>query len=96
MTLGTDEDEAELRHTLEALIPGEAAARGVTVRTELLSGVRAASALCQAAERHGVDIFCVSSHGRTGVRRAVLGSVAQEVVARSHRPVLVVKHPEPP
>ncbi|RKH69807.1 universal stress protein [Corallococcus aberystwythensis] len=29
---------------------------------------------------------------RTGVRRAVLGSVAQEVVARSRRPVLVVKH----
>ncbi|MGE6758282.1 universal stress protein [Corallococcus interemptor] len=96
MTLGTDEDEAELRRQLEALVPGDVAGRGITVRLELLSGVRAAQALCQAAERHGVDIFCVSSHGRTGVRRAVLGSVAQEVVARSRRPVLVVKHPEPP
>ncbi|MFB1481666.1 universal stress protein [Corallococcus sp. RDP092CA] len=98
VALGGDDDatEAELRRQLEALVPSDVAGRGITVRMELLTGVQAAQALCQAAERHGVDIFCVSSHGRTGVRRAVLGSVAQEVVARSRRPVLVVKHPTLP
>ncbi|WP_434299163.1 universal stress protein [Corallococcus exiguus] len=93
---GNDDDEPELRRQLEALVPSDAAGRGITVRMELLPGVHAAQALCQAAERCGADIFCISSHGRTGVRRAVLGSVAQEVVARSRRPVLVVKHPVPP
>lgn len=96
VALSDDDDEAELRRQLEKLVPRDVAGRDITVRVELLSGIHAAQALCQAAERHGVDIFCVSSHGRTGVRRAVLGSVAQEVVARSRRPVLVVKHPAPP
>ncbi|WP_375754383.1 universal stress protein [Corallococcus exercitus] len=96
VTLGDAGDEEALRRQLEALVPGEAARRGVTVRVELLSGVQAAQALCQAAERYAADIFCLGSHGRTGVLRAVLGSVAQEVVARSRRPVLVVKHPALP
>ncbi|QAT87973.1 universal stress family protein [Corallococcus coralloides] len=92
MALGTDDDEAELRRQLGALVPRDVAGRGITVRMELLSGVHAAQTLCQAAERYGADIFCMGSHGRTGVSRAVLGSVAQEVVAHSRRPVLVVKH----
>ncbi|NOK34179.1 universal stress protein [Corallococcus exercitus] len=96
VTLGDMGDEAEVRRELEALVPGDAERRGVTVRVELLSGIQAAQALCQAAERYGADIVCLGSHGRTGVRRAVLGSVAQEVVARSRRPVLVVKHPALP
>ncbi|MBZ4330308.1 universal stress protein [Corallococcus sp. AS-1-12] len=93
---GDEDDEPELRRQLQALVPRDVAGRGITVRLELLPGVHAAQALCQAAERYGADIFCLSSHGRTGVRRAVLGSVAQEVVARSRRPVLVVKHPTLP
>ncbi|MHA7633758.1 universal stress protein [Corallococcus sp. M7] len=93
---GNEDEEPELRRRLEALVPRDAADRGITVRVELLSGVHAAQALCQAAERYGADVVCLGSHGRTGVRRAMLGSVAQEVVARSRRPVLVVKHPAPP
>ncbi|MFP2899225.1 universal stress protein [Corallococcus sp. 4LFB] len=96
VALGDAGDEAEVRRELEALIPREADRRGITVRVELLSGVHAAQSLCQAAERFGVDIVCLGSHGRTGVSRAVLGSVAQEVVARGRRPVLVVKHPALP
>ncbi len=34
--------------------------------------------------------ICVATHGRSGIRRLVLGSVAEEIVRRSHRPVIVV------
>ena len=36
------------------------------------------------------SLVCMASHGRTGLNRLVLGSVAEEVVSRSRTPVLVV------
>jgi nucleotide-binding universal stress UspA family protein len=35
-------------------------------------------------------VLCLSSHGRTGLKRALLGSVAEELVRRAEVPVLVV------
>jgi hypothetical protein len=35
-------------------------------------------------------VLCLSSHGRSGLRRAVLGSVAEQLVRRAEVPVLVV------
>jgi nucleotide-binding universal stress UspA family protein len=43
--------------------------------------------------RAGADVICVGTHGGTGRFDTLLGSVAQEVVAKSHRPVLVVPSP---
>ena len=40
------------------------------------------------------ELVAVASHGRSGISRSVLGSVAMDVVHRSRRPVLVV--PAPP
>ena len=39
------------------------------------------------------DVIAMSTHGRSGLARMVIGSVADEVVRRSHLPVLLV-HPE--
>jgi nucleotide-binding universal stress UspA family protein len=36
-------------------------------------------------------LVCIGSHGHSGLVAAMLGSVAQKVVARSRRPVLVVR-----
>ncbi|WP_269744534.1 universal stress protein [Stigmatella aurantiaca] len=52
-----------------------------------------AGLIAQAAERHGADLICMGTHGRTGLARAVMGSVAQAVMARSDRPVLMVRNP---
>jgi len=41
------------------------------------------------------DLVVVATHGRTGVRRLVLGSVAEHVVRESSVPVLVVRVPAP-
>jgi len=43
------------------------------------------------AEEHGVDHIVMGSHGRTGVARVLLGSVAETVVRRAPIPVTVVR-----
>lgn len=39
----------------------------------------------------GVDLLVIGTHGRTGIRKAVMGSVATEVVRQTDVPVTVVK-----
>src|SRR5689334_21640025 len=48
------------------------------------------------AAAHSIDLIVVGTHGRTGVRRALLGSVAEGVIRGSRRPVLVVPMPRVP
>ena len=43
------------------------------------------------AETAGVDLIAMSTHGRSGLSRMVLGSVTDEVVRRSHVPVLLIR-----
>jgi nucleotide-binding universal stress UspA family protein len=43
------------------------------------------------AEKMGIDLIVVGNRGRTGIKRMLLGSVADEVVTYSHCPVLVVR-----
>jgi nucleotide-binding universal stress UspA family protein len=38
------------------------------------------------------DLIVIPSHGRTGVRRLLLGSVAERVIRLAHCPVLVLRH----
>lgn len=46
------------------------------------------------AERVGADLIVLPSHGRTGLRRILIGSVAERVVRLAHCPVLVLRGPE--
>jgi len=52
---------------------------------------RPGPAIVRYAEEHGVDQVVVGSHGRTGVARLLLGSVAETIVRRSPVPVTVVR-----
>jgi nucleotide-binding universal stress UspA family protein len=61
----------------------------VTVHTELTSGPPDVQ-ICNLADRVRADLVIVGSHGRTGFRRAVLGSVAERVARFAKRPVLIV------
>ena len=45
------------------------------------------------AEQEHVDMIVMGTHGRTGLSRLLMGSVAEAVVRRADCPVLVVKHP---
>ena len=59
------------------------------LHTALLSG-RPAREIVRYAQDHGVDLIVVGTHGRTGVTRVLLGSVAEAVVRLSSCPVLAV------
>jgi nucleotide-binding universal stress UspA family protein len=45
------------------------------------------------AEQIHTDLIVMGSHGRTGVTRLIVGSVAEQVMRRSKCPVLIVKPP---
>ena len=92
---GRDANIRQIEKQLRALIPSEAEARWIVTQVEVVEGDKPATAICQAAERFGADLICIGSHGRSGLSKAILGSVAQDVIARSHRPVLVVRPPPP-
>jgi nucleotide-binding universal stress UspA family protein len=48
-------------------------------------------ALLRYAEEEDIDLIAMGTHGRRGASRVLLGSVAEEVVRRSDRPVLTVR-----
>lgn len=62
---------------------------GVSVDTLCVAGYCPA-AICDAAEKERVDLIVISTHGRTGLGRAFLGSVAETTVRHAKCPVLVV------
>jgi nucleotide-binding universal stress UspA family protein len=49
--------------------------------------------ILQFANEQGVDLIVMGSHGRTGISRLLMGSVAEAVMRRANCPVLVVKRP---
>lgn len=85
--------EAEVAARLRALTPQHAAERGIVTRTEVVRGNDPAKALIALSEQLGVDSIVISAHGRSGVARAVRGSVAEAVLRGATRPVLVVRQP---
>ena len=80
---------------LRALVPADAEAHGISTQIQVAQSRDVAATICQQAERLGVDVVCLGSHGRSGWSKALLGSVAHAVLARSRRPLLVVRPPEP-
>lgn len=51
-----------------------------------------AEEIIEEARESGADLIAMATHGRTGVARLLLGSVAEAVLRRSEVPVLLVRH----
>ena len=64
---------------------------GVPFEPHVAEDVTAASGILQTARQTEADLIVVGSHGRTGIARLMLGSVAGKVVAESPVPVLVAR-----
>lgn len=62
---------------------------GVEVTVDVISAQDVAAAICTYAAEKGMDLIAMSTHGRTGFRRLVLGSVAEHVLRHSPVPVMV-------
>ncbi len=87
---GRNDDEA--RAALEEFVR-----MNVPAQTRLIPVVRRgtpAEEINRFAQEEGIDLIVMASHGRTGLRHMVLGSVAERVIRLCSVPVLTVKpHP---
>jgi len=85
---GSPEPDPEiLRNMLLAVKPNDPA---VACHYRFAQGLPAA-AILNVAKEEDVDLIVMSSHGRTGLSRLLMGSVAEEVLRQAKCPVMVVK-----
>ena len=84
--------EEATRHHQQVAERYEAQVRGPGIRTRSLV-VRGdpREAIVNVAKDHGVDLVVVGSHGRSGLSKLIMGSVASHVVTHAPCGVLVVK-----
>jgi nucleotide-binding universal stress UspA family protein len=80
----------EVRRMLEAIKPPE----DVKYAHVLLVG-DPASEIVRLATEEKVDLIVLGTHGRTGLTRLLMGSVAEQIVRRAACPVLTFKQPKP-
>jgi len=73
----------------------QAVAAGVPATASIVDGGTADARIVQAAHDLKADLLVLGTHGRTGIAKFFLGSVAARVVATALCPVLTVRAPEP-
>jgi nucleotide-binding universal stress UspA family protein len=83
-----------LAFRLTALVPASVAKPG-RIQAHVLVSDDPAQAICQAAERLGVDLLCLGTRGHSGLAKMVLGSVTASVLGRTTRPVAIAHEPKP-
>jgi len=64
---------------------------GIKVNTESLEGNRPADTITEYAQKKGMDMIIIGTHGYTGLKNLMLGSVAFGVLHQSHIPVLLIR-----
>lgn len=82
----------DLRRMLEQVGPADPQ---VTCQRRLITG-DPATAIANLAKEEGVELIVMGTHGRTGLMRLLMGSVAEAVVRRAPCPVLTLRQPSAP
>jgi hypothetical protein len=77
------------------MILAPAASLGITSHVTVVDGGAAGTEIGQTARRVGADVIVLATHGRGGLGRALLGSVAESVIRERDRPVHVVQRRKP-
>jgi nucleotide-binding universal stress UspA family protein len=89
------EMEKQRKKTAEAYlekIVQKTALEGAVLSLEVLEG-KVAETLSHWAEKNGVDLIIIASHGRSGVSRWVMGSVADRILRSVCVPVMMIRAP---
>lgn len=85
--IGPEEDRGDAMRMLQSL---KAPAPTVTIEYRLLEG-DPATVITETAAEIGADLIIMGTHGRTGLARMMMGSVAEEVLRRAPCPVLTMR-----
>lgn len=82
------EEERQIATTYLDDVSKRLSAEGYTVSTQLMDGIAAKAivGICQPG-----DVVVMATHGRTGMRRWFIGSIAEDVLRHSSVPVLLVR-----
>jgi nucleotide-binding universal stress UspA family protein len=81
------------RQRLADLIPAGTLVEDKATRLHVLEANDPAKAIGQAAERLDADLICIGTHGRSGLAKVTLGSIAQGLIGQTRRPVLLAHRP---
>ena len=82
----------DLRKMLEQVAPADPQ---IPCERRLITG-DPATAIAHLAQEEGVELIVMGTHGRTGLMRLLMGSVAEAVVRRAPCPVLTLRQPDQP
>ncbi len=86
-----DADCAKIAEKVLAAAAADAAAAGVACETLHVPNSAPARAILETAKAAGCDLIVLTSHGRHGLERFLLGSQASRVVQNAETSVLVVR-----
>ena len=67
------------------------ASEGITVKIEAVEGERPGRVIAEYARKNGIALIVIATHGYTGFKKVLLGSVASQVLHESHVPVLLIR-----
>lgn len=84
--------DAQLTNSREYLANLQAQFRseGIEVKTEILKG-STAQTIADYATENGVELMIIATHGHTGMKRLMFGSVALRILHESQVPVLLIR-----
>ncbi|MEW6658585.1 MAG: universal stress protein [Thermodesulfobacteriota bacterium] len=91
VSVATEEGEIPRAEEIVQQMLAAANQAGVPFQGVVPQGQPADDGIIQVALRNEVDLIVVGSHGRTGFKRLLMGSVTERVIGQSPCPVLVVK-----
>jgi nucleotide-binding universal stress UspA family protein len=86
--IATEQKDRLIQHFEEVLKPDER--EGLTPHPKIKFG-NPAEEILKASEELDVDLVVMATHGRTGLRHLLAGSVAEEVVRQASCPVLTIR-----
>lgn len=85
------QEHAAKAHAKVSALCSQGEGAPVDLQLRVVENVTASAGVVQTAKDDGADLIVVGSHGRSGLARLMLGSVASKVVAESPVPVLVAR-----
>lgn len=86
---GEMDEVRERADSATGFVADRAAEQGIEV-VEHVSAGRPHSMIANYADKNGIDLVVMGSHGRSGVKRALLGSVTERTLRSTSVPILVV------
>ena len=86
---GDEAEEKAVQQCRQDFLEQAGLADEFSVQFEVVFG-DPAQEICRFADRVGADQIVLSTHGRTGLQKLIMGSVAQKVISQSSHPVILL------